>query len=60
VRQTLQYPAEVERILALMLRIREPAGVYVNGGCIDATREYPRWVCAGTCDIELPRQSAYL
>ena len=54
VRLTLQYPAEVERILALMLRMREPAGVYVNGGCIDATREYPRWVCAETSDIVLP------
>lgn len=54
VRQTLQHPAEVERILVRMLRMREPAGLYVNGGCIDTTREYPRWVCAGTSDIVLP------
>lgn len=54
VRASLQDPAEVERILALMLRMRDPKGVYAEGGCIDATREYPRWVCPGTTDLVLP------
>lgn len=54
VQATLQDPAEVERILGLMLRLREPKGVYVDGGCIDTTREYPRWVCPGTADLVLP------
>lgn len=47
-------PAEVERILKIMLRLREPQGVYVDGGCIDTSREYPRWVCMGTSDLTLP------
>ena len=54
VQQTMQQPHEVNRILNKMLRFREPAGVYVNGGCIDSSREYPRWVCPGTSDIVLP------
>jgi len=54
VRQSLSSPAEIERILKEMLRLREPAGVYVNGGCIDATREYVRCVRPGTAEIYLP------
>ena len=54
VQETLQHPDEIERILRLMLRLREPAGVYVDGGCIDTSREYPRWVCPGTSDMVLP------
>lgn len=46
--------AEVERILALMQRYREPRGVYQNGGCLDTTREFARWVCPGTADLVLP------
>lgn len=47
-------PAETARILELMLRMREPKGVYQSGGCIDTSREYPRWVCPGTADMVLP------
>lgn len=54
VQTSLRDPAEVSRILAEMLRLREPGGVYVDGGCIDASREYPRWVCPGTSDLRLP------
>lgn len=54
VRASMNDPAEVERILEEMLRLREPQGVYVDGGCIDASREYPRWVCPGTSDLVLP------
>jgi hypothetical protein len=54
VHDTLRDPAEVERILGIMLRHREPSGVYVDGGCIDTTREYLRWVCPGTADLVLP------
>jgi hypothetical protein len=53
--QTLKNPAEVARIQALMQRYREARGVYTDaGGCIDTTREYPRWVCPGTADLVLP------
>ncbi|WP_413437063.1 hypothetical protein ACFDAU_11550 [Sulfuriferula sp. GW1] len=54
VHTSLQDPAEVERILKMMLRLREPSGVYVDGGCIDTSREYPRRVCPGTSDLRLP------
>lgn len=47
---------EIERILALMQRYREPRGVYGNGGCLDTTREFARWVCPGTADMVLPEQ----
>jgi hypothetical protein len=49
-----QDPAEVERILALMQRYREPRGVYRDGGCLDTTREFARWVHPGTTDLVLP------
>ena len=44
VRSSMKDPAEVETIMKEMLRLREPQGVYVNGGCIDTSREYrSRW-----------------
>lgn len=47
---------EMTHILAKMKRFREPRGVYtVAGGCLDTTREFARWVCPGTADIDLPR-----
>jgi hypothetical protein len=54
VAESLSEPSEVARILAEMFRLREPKGVYGNGGCIDTSREYPRWVCPGTGDLVLP------
>lgn len=52
---TLQDPAEVARIMAVMERYRESRGVYTTaGGCIDTTREFARWVCPGTADLVLP------
>ena len=52
---TLQDPAEVARIMAVMERYRESRGVYTAaGGCIDTTREFARWVCPGTADLVLP------
>lgn len=54
VRESMADPTRVEAILKEMLRLREPSGVYVDGGCIDTSREYPRRVCPGTSDMELP------
>ncbi|MEY2953754.1 MAG: hypothetical protein RLZZ401_1841, partial [Pseudomonadota bacterium] len=52
---TRQNPGEVERIQRQMQRYREPRGQYTDaGGCIDTTRESPRWVCPGTADLVLP------
>jgi Protein-glutamine gamma-glutamyltransferase len=50
---SLKNQAEVESIMKQMLRLREPKGVYVNGGCIDTSREYPRCVCPGTSEMTL-------
>lgn len=47
-------PERRARVLARMQRLRDPKGVYAEGGCIDATRETARWVCPPTCDLVLP------
>ncbi|TCT07445.1 hypothetical protein EDC26_106169 [Paralcaligenes ureilyticus] len=54
VRQSLRNPAEVAAILKTMMRLREPTGIYREGGCIDATREYVRCVCPGTSELVFP------
>ena len=56
VRASLNDPAEMERIMQRMLRLRDPKGVYQEGGCIDTSREYPRCIHPGTADIRLPEQ----
>ena len=54
IRSSKNSPAGVESILDRMMRLRDPMNVYADGGCLDASREYPRWVCAGTADLVLP------
>lgn len=56
VAETLANPDEHQRILSEMLRWRESRGCYGNGGCIDTTREGPRWVCPGSSDLVLPAE----
>ena len=56
VRASQNDPAECGRILQRMLRLRDPKGVYRQGGCIDTTREYPRCILPGSADIRLPGQ----
>ena len=51
---SLRDPAEVARILDKMQRLRDPQGVYQEGGCVDSSREFPKWVGAGSTDIVLP------
>ena len=51
---TIRDSAEVDRIMEKMMRWRAPKGVYGVGGCIDTTREGPRWICPGTADLALP------
>jgi hypothetical protein len=51
---SMRDPAEVERILAEMLRLRDPTGIDAGGGCIDRTREFPRHVRPGTGDLVVP------
>jgi hypothetical protein len=54
VQATLNDPDETAKILQQMMRWREPSGVYVDGGCIDTTREHPRSVCPGGNEMTLP------
>lgn len=56
VRDTMRDPASAEYILERMMRLRDPQGVLGDGGCLDASREYPRWVCPGSSDLMLYRQ----
>lgn len=50
---SLNDPVELTAILDKMLRVRDPAGVYLEGGCIDASRESVRQTIkidpAGVC-----------
>ncbi len=54
VQASLQDKAEVEQILTAMLKLREEKGIYLDGGCIDTSREHPRWVRPATTDLLLP------
>lgn len=45
---------EVKKILEKMICPRDSRGVYADGGCMDISREFPRWLCPETTDIELP------
>lgn len=53
-------PVRKAQILQLMLRLRDPQGVTGSGGCLDASREYPRWVCRGSADLALPSSQQQL
>ena len=53
-RATEQNPDELARIMERMYRLQDSRGIYADGGCIDPSREYPRWVRPGTTDIRLP------
>ena len=54
VAQTQADPEAKARVLERMLRMRDPKGVYAEGGCIDTTREYPKSVSREHCDLVLP------
>jgi hypothetical protein len=55
VAQTQADPEAAAGVLERMLRMRDPKGVYAQGGCIDTTREYPKNVSREHCDLVLPR-----
>lgn len=55
VRATREEPAALQAALERMMRLRDPQGVYAEGGCIDATREFPRCVSLNGCQLVLPR-----
>ncbi|CAM5785325.1 hypothetical protein CCAE64S_01541 [Castellaniella caeni] len=49
--RTLADPQATQRVLARMMRLRDPAGVYAEGGCIDASREAVRCVRPATWSL---------
>jgi hypothetical protein len=52
-RKTEADPIEHQRILEAMRKIQDGPGIYADGGIVDATREYTRWVRPESCDIDL-------
>ncbi len=46
-------PESIKNILYQMRRYRDPSGVYDQGGCIDASRESPRFIRPATCNMVL-------
>ncbi len=54
VESTMRQRDETERILDHIMRLRDPQGTFGDGGCLDASREFPRSVCPGTSDLVLP------
>lgn len=54
VAETLANEAETQEILQRMLRWRDPSGVYLEGGCIDTTRECARHVTPAHTQIRFP------
>ncbi len=55
---TFSNPAELEQVLSRMMRMRDPQGVYAEGGCLDASRECPKQIHLGACELVLPAVSA--
>ena len=41
-----------------VIYMRDPQGVYAEGGCLDATRECPKQIHPGACELVLPVLSA--
>jgi hypothetical protein len=52
--ESLRHPEEVRQILDRMMRLRDPAGIYAQGGCIDASREAVRHLCPESLDLAFP------
>jgi len=53
VQATLADPEQTAAVIAQMERPREPRGVYRDGGCMDTTREFPRFIRPDSCDMVL-------
>lgn len=54
VEKTREDPEVWQTVLDRMMRYRDPAGTYAEGGCIDSTREFPRTAVGEGCEIVLP------
>jgi len=54
VAHSLADPNAYHQIIERMMRYRDPKGIYESGGCIDTSRESPRWICPATSDLQIP------
>lgn len=54
VQATRENPTSHHATLERMMRFRDPQGLYAEGGCIDASREYPRGIGPTACQVMLP------
>jgi len=54
VQETMKAPDKVQDVLHLMMRIRDPKGIYAEGGCLDATREHPKQIFPPNIELSLP------
>jgi hypothetical protein len=52
---TLRNPTKLKWVLQRMMKMRDPKGVYADGGCLDSTREYPKQIFPGISELNLPR-----
>jgi hypothetical protein len=59
-RDTFADPEKTQSVLQRMIRLRDPKGVYADGGCIDSTREYPRAATGHGCELSLPQLPEHL
>jgi hypothetical protein len=57
---TFADPGKTQSVLQRMIRLRDPKGVYAEGGCIDSTREYPRAATGHGCELRLPQLPEHL
>jgi hypothetical protein len=53
VQSTLADPAATAAVLQRMQRYKDGRGIYADGGCMDTTRESPRWVGPQHCAVTL-------
>jgi hypothetical protein len=44
---------ERRRVLQRMMRMRDPQGVYADGGCLDASREQAKSVGPSHCRLQV-------
>ena len=51
---TMRNPTKLKRVLERMMKMRDPKGVYADGGCLDSTREYPKQIFPGSNELSLP------
>ena len=51
--QTLNSEEQTHKVIDVMMKYRDPQGVYADGGCIDITRDTFRRVCPDSTSIQI-------